>query len=300
MVSVKWIRNFAVPLGLILLLLSNNANGAATGFLTDVKIAQDQKRIVIKHEGDLGKHAAFVIERPHRLVVDFSSTALGKTPRKINVNGREIREIRLGQTPSRARLVVDFGSNPVPAFRIQRMDGALLVMLGSSIAPRSAQGPGASAERERTASSFGKSKSVPESAKSQASPLAVKRAGIEDDLVYVELVDKNKPGKTYRLVVDCSLRKLAVRHASLSDEAGMLRRFDLAENSAAKEDDSTARITAEKGPRRIGEHSRPFVRAKFHWGKPVVRARQPDDDRDKMRGPFKMEELKLKVRKQDT
>jgi len=296
MESVVSIRSFSVTACLVVLLLANHGFGEATGFLTDVKIAQNQKRVIIKHEGEIGKHAAFVIERPYRLVIDFSSTSLGKTPRKINVNGSEIREIRLGQTPSRARLVLDFGSNPVPAFRIQRMDGAVLVLLGSVTAPRITQSPAASTDGEHRPSSVGPGKSVHEI----VSPLVVKRAGVKDDLVYVELEDKNKQGKTYRLVVDCNPRKLVVRHASLSDETGKLKRFDMAESSAAKEGAPAAKTAAEKGPRRIGENNKPFVRAKFHWGKPVVRARQPEDDRDKARGPFKIEELKLKVRKQDT
>ncbi len=296
MKSVWTKRDFSITVCLLLLLLAGNALGAATGFLTGVNIAQDQKRIVIKHEGEIGKHAAFVIERPHRLVIDFSSTALGKIPRKVNVNGREIREIRLGQTPGRARLVVDFGPNPVPTFRIQRMDGATLVMLGTSNAPRYNQVPDGSVDRGRNASSDGRIKSAHEA----VSPLAVKRAGVEDDLVYVELVDKNQRGKTYRLVVDCNPRKLLVRHASLSDEAGMLKRFDLAESSAAKDRVSEVANTDKKGPGSTGDKRKPFVRPKFHWGKPMVRARQPEEDRGKMRGPFKLEEFKLKARNQDS
>ncbi len=310
MIGIRSIRNSSVIACLFLLLFANGAVGSATGFLTDVQIAKDQKRIVVRHDGEIGKHAAFVFERPQRLVIDFPSTALGNAPRKINVNGNEIREIRLGQTPSRARLVLDFGSNPVPPFRIQRMDGAVLVTLGGSGA-RSEDDPERPAVGPRKALSFATSTSVKEAPKkSRTSPLLVKKAGVEDELVYVELVDKNMSGKTYRLVVDCSLRELVVRHASLSDEAGTLKSFDLAESSAGKRT-SQANLSAGKGVKPRGDAGRqrarakfpwgkPMVRAKFHWGRPVVRARKPEDDRDKVQGPFRLEDLKLKVRKQDT
>lgn len=311
MVSTRSIRYSSVIVCLFVLFLANGAAGSATGYLTDVQIAKDQKRIVVRYEGEIGKHAAFVIERPHRLVIDFSSTALGNTPRKIRVEGHEIREIRLGQTPSRARLVLDFGSNPVPPFRIQRMDAAVLVTLDGSVTPpRSVQSRQGSVTGPRKALSAGKRNSVNEARKRQAPSLAVKRAGVEDELVYVELVDKNMRGKTYRLVVDCSLPDLAVRHASLSDEAGTLRRFDLAE-SAPKTKTAKANLTAGSGARRTAHTGRPrvkakfpwgkpMVRAKFHWGKPAVRARKPRSARDKLRGPFKLEAYKLKIREQDT
>lgn len=296
MKNIGSIRSFSVSACVVLLLLTTNSFGEATGFLTDVKIAPNQKRIVVKHEGNIGKHAAFVIERPYRLVVDFSSTGLGRISRKINVNGSEIREIRLGQTPSRARMVLDFGSNPVPAFQIQRMDGAVLVMLGNTAGTSSTQNPAGSTETERRISSPDNGTPVPP----VASPLVVKKAEVKDDLVYVELADKNKQGKTYRLVVDCSPRNLVVRQASLSDDTGTLKRFDLAESASAKKGALEAKMAAGKGPRRIGEGDEPFVRPKFHWGKPVVRARQPEGEQEKTRGPFKLEELKLQVRKQDT
>ncbi|MDQ7782526.1 MAG: AMIN domain-containing protein [Desulfomonilaceae bacterium] len=293
MKSVRSTAIVSVSVCLVLLVLSYNAYGAAEGFLTGVETARDQKRIVIRYEGEIGKHAAFVMEQPYRLVVDFSSTALGRVPRKIGVNGSEIREIRLGETPERARLVLDFGENTVPAFRIQRMDGAVLVMLGGGAGSGNSPGLRESAGRTREAPSVQASKRVREAARSRTSSPMVKRAGIEDDQVYVELVDKNNGGKTYRLVVDCNFGKLAVRQASLSDETGTLKRFDLSESSAVRND-------TQKGPGRYKDARRPIVRPKFHWGKPVVQVREPDEDREKQRGPFKLEELKLKVRNQDT
>lgn len=308
MAGIKSLRNSWVTACLFSLLLADGAVGTPSGILTDVQPAKDGKRIIVRHEGEIGKHAAFVIEQPHRLVIDFSGTSLGKAPRKINVNGNGIREIRLGQTPSRARVVMDFGSNPVPAFRIKRMDGAVLVTLGDSVNPQSAQDPEGPAVGPRKAAALEERESADGPPRGPKSSLSVKQAGVEDQLVYVELVDKNLSGKTYRLVVDCSLRDLLVRHASLSDDAGTLKRFETVRSSAKKgasqEDPGAGRAVKRSGGGDKGEArakfpwGKPVVRAKFHWGRPMVRVRKPEDD--KVRGPFKLEDLKLKVRKQDT
>lgn len=282
------------------LFMTHHAFAVTAGILTGLKITDDHKRIVVKYDGEVGRHAAFVIEQPHRLVIDFASTSLGKVTRRINLDGQGIEEIRLGQTPSRARLVVDFGDNPVPTFKIQRMDGVILVMLGSGTTPPGVLTKSDRPQRKPKAKQAGVRVTRRVSAKGRSSSsMMVKQAGVADDLVYVELARRESPNKTYRLVIDCDLKELLVRQASLSDAAGTVKRFEVAERLQHKVA-SREQPRPGGGPGRANGEAVSADRTKLKWGLPSVRARQPQEARDRKRGPFRLEELKLKVRTQDS
>jgi hypothetical protein len=284
---------------LLLLLLGNICYGMTGGTLTEVNVSEDLKRIVIKYTGAVGKHAAFVIERPHRLVIDFASVSIGNVRRKIDVNDKGIQQIRLGQTPARARLVVDFGENPVPTFKIQRMDRAILVMLGRGTSLPGLHTISARTKTSRRAPAPQKKSSRRISRGSEKAPVTVRKAGVADDLVYVELTHRKTPNKTYRLVVDCSLEDLLVRQASLSDSTGTLKRFEVEEkskNDAVSEDT----LGPQRGPAKKEAHNTTHSNRKYQWGLPAVHARHPSDYQDDKRGPFKLEELKLQMRKQES
>ena len=92
---------------------------AGSGEVTGVRLELGQRRIVISTKGIVGKSLAHVIGRPNRLVMDFENMTVGKVPREIKGDRREIYEIRVGNHKSRARLVVDFQNNPVPAYQIR-------------------------------------------------------------------------------------------------------------------------------------------------------------------------------------
>ncbi|MBI4962035.1 MAG: AMIN domain-containing protein [Desulfomonile tiedjei] len=103
------------------------------GEITGVRLDPENKRIVIASKGSVGKHCARVIGRPNRLVMDFEGTKLGQAPGKLPGGAADIHEIRVGTSKSRARVVVDFQNNPVPAFKVKREDSQILVVFGSSL-----------------------------------------------------------------------------------------------------------------------------------------------------------------------
>ena len=104
------------------------------GEITGVKLDAENKRIVIACKGTVGKHCARVIGRPNRLVMDFEETKLGHAPRKIAGGKTDIHEVRVGNSKSRARVVVDFQNKPVPPFKVKREDNEVLVVFGNSLA----------------------------------------------------------------------------------------------------------------------------------------------------------------------
>ncbi len=119
---------------LFLTLACGPALAAGSGEVTGVQLEPDQRRIVISTKGIVGKSLAHVIGRPNRLVMDFENMTVGKVPRKISGDKREICEIRVGNHRSRARLVVDFHDNPVPAFQIRPVNNQVFVIFGNSLA----------------------------------------------------------------------------------------------------------------------------------------------------------------------
>ncbi|MGB6066534.1 MAG: AMIN domain-containing protein, partial [Desulfomonilaceae bacterium] len=108
--------------------------GVEAANITSVQVAPDLKQITITCDRPIGRHSAFVIRQPFRLVVDLESTGLGNIPRRINVARNPLSEIRVGYANSRARVVVDFGEHPVPPFKVYEQNNSLVVCLGIGVA----------------------------------------------------------------------------------------------------------------------------------------------------------------------
>lgn len=270
---------------------------AASGVITGVKVASDLTKIVIKSQGDVGKHAAFVLNGPHRLVVDVADASAAHTRRRIRVDREPIREIRVGESPSRVRVVVDFGSNPVPPFKIQRMSDSILVMLGKPRISSPSAASSANASPARRSKSLLTRRAERGSRNTCDSKMLVKRSGVKGNLVFVELVCPRDPRKEYRIVVDLDFDAVRVRNASVSDATGNVKRFDLVDASLSQERDGET-VGTRAGPRKQGERLAPGSprRPKFKWGLPTVKTRGPEGKEARRGGPFRLEEFKLQPR----
>jgi len=264
-----------------------SAWAAESANITSVQVASDLKQISIRCDGPVGKHSAFVIQKPYRLVLDMESTGLGKIPPKINVGRNSLNEIRVGYANSRARVVMDFGDHPVPSFKIDKQGNSILVSLGVKAGawqPKPALKPAAQLQKDPV-----QPKAVapaPVTQKADSSKVSVKTAGVTDDLIFVELASKNDPKRTYRLVIDFDVEELQVRQATVSDAQGHLKRFDLA---SSKSDAETAvpSIQPSVGPRRTagpsGDHP------KFKWGVQTGERKQPRAAKLNAAGPLRVE-----------
>ncbi|MBI5570577.1 MAG: AMIN domain-containing protein [Desulfomonile tiedjei] len=309
----KWLT-LAVSLVLLLAAATSGA-GEERGRITAVRLNPDMTQLTIRFEGEIGKHSAFVMGKPFRLVLDFESTGLGKIPGKIAVHRDPINEIRIGSVESRSRLVVDFGDRPVPAFKIEQAADMVTVRLTLGTGPGgkanvnpagglprgSVVTRGHPAGRESLAPSKSVSPAISSTNQADAR-MVVKTAGITDNLVYVELVDRKDRKKAYRLVVDLDQERMNVRQATVSDETGNLKRFNLV---AAGEDEQTSADVAappgsSAGPRK--QSSVPSVNAettpaKFKWGvQSSLPAQSPESTVSKRPG-LRMKGFTLEERK---
>lgn len=130
--TIQFVRGLSVLLCLAVLGSFGKIASANAPEITAVQVAPDVSSVIIKSDGPLGKHSSFVIDKPFRLVIDFEDTSVGKLQGKIRVDRGAISEIRLGYHNNRARVVFDFGENPVPAYQIEKKGDLCVVALGRS------------------------------------------------------------------------------------------------------------------------------------------------------------------------
>ncbi|MBI5252702.1 MAG: AMIN domain-containing protein, partial [Desulfomonile tiedjei] len=254
--------------------------------ITGVQVSPDLRQVSIKFDGFAGKHSAFVIERPYRLVLDFDSTALARVPNRINVGRDPIDSIRLGQGGNgRARVVVDFGDHPVPPFRIDRQASAVIVSLASGsvnrAAPVSREAPVNLEEAAPRAVPVAKKPAVtakpevpklkepqPQQTTKKNSGMSVKSAGMAENFVFVEIADQKDPKRTYRLVIDMDREELNVRGATVSDPQGNVKRFQVMSSQGQGGAPQTTAADPEKSEFKSADTSvtTSGVKGKFKWG----------------------------------
>jgi hypothetical protein len=289
--SPLWLAG-ALAVGLLLSSAQVQAAEGGAGKITAVDLAPDGTRISVTLQGPVGKDVAFVMEQPYRLVIDFPNTSLGQVARKIPGQLYPVREVRMGENESRARLVADFGSTPVPPFKINRIGDRVFVLFqnGANRADAWRQGedmPRVSAKAPAYHSARPLSQQVRPS-------VVVRKASVHGHLISLDLASPRPGGPRHRLVLDCDPEDLSVRNATISDASGSVKRFDLVRRSSPGTDSEPVA----RGPIK-GDQSRVAERTpvrKFKWGMPATSERQLRSPEEK-RGPFRLEELKLKMRR---
>jgi hypothetical protein len=240
----------------------------------------------------VGQHKAFVMQSPNRLVMDLEGTSLGSVPPHVKLERGPIEEIRLGQKDSRTRVVVDFGSRPVPPFKVHRQDKTVVLTLDHKAAlvlrtpPAKAQPIAPGVERARPLNIKPESKRAETTPKvtegapraSDLSDLVVKSSGTKEDLVFVELADRRDPKRIYHLVIDYDKNGSKVRNVTLSDVRGNLRKFGSnaqVKGDKGKEADPAQAAGPRKGNACVAQAS-PEPR-KFQWGLDATRGSDNDE-----------------------
>jgi hypothetical protein len=270
---------------------------AGSANITAIQVAPDLKQISIKCDGPVGRPSAFVIQQPYRLVMDLESTGLGRTPARIPIGRNPINEIRLGYTNSRARVVVDFGDNPVPSFKIDRQRDAVIVNLGiKAAAPAVGSGGKPAAHIQRAAIQPKSVVPSPSLLTVDTSTITVKTAGVKNDRVFVELAQKKDAKRTYRLVIDLDVENLQVRQATVSDAQGHSKQFELA-LSKSPDDTSVSLIKPIVGPRRAAGPTAAIAggQSKFKWGIQGVESGQAGERKMNAGIPIRVERFEPRL-----
>lgn len=301
-------------LSLILFMVTIVSCGTALGdsaTITGVQVSPDLRQLVVKFDGPAGKHSAFVIQGPYRLVLDFEDTGLAKVANRINIGRAPIDSIRLGQGNGRARVVIDFGDHAVPPFRIDRQASAVIVSLASGpglpgtpttrTVPTVHEGaPSRPLPVAKKPSGIPRPEApkakAPETQPSpkKASGMSVKSAGMAENFVFVEIVDQKDPKRTYRLVIDMDREELNVRGATLSDPKGNVKRFQVTSSEGGQ-------LQTQPAPERpepkvnsvVTSEATSGGKGKFKWGLRSSESATDSEGSDKS-GPLRIERFELK------
>lgn len=264
---------------------------ADTPNILGVQVSPDAKQIMIKGDGPLGKHSAFVISQPYRLVVDFEAAGLGQVPARTKINRDRINEIRLGRVNSRTRVVADFGENAVPPFKLYHQDNLVVITLGdappstASVEPRLAPRPSVARASNKPVAVARSTKSPPRTEKQ--SGVSMKASGVKDNLVFMELADRSDPKRVYRLAFDFDLAARRIKNATLSDNSGAVSRFEIAAVNPPP-DSQEEKGKPVVGPRResMTQAVAGTARPKYHWGLPNVEQKDPEGQYLSSGSPF--------------
>jgi hypothetical protein len=279
--------------------------------LTGVQLSPDLRVLTVTFQGQPGKHSAFVIENPSRLVVDFDGTSLARITTKVPVHREPVDMIRIGQENGRARVVVDFGNHSVPPFKLDRRHDSVVIHLGAGsfsgkpAPPKQQQAqiakpkPPAARESRMTPPPTNLTRSP-----AKQNELNVKSAGIAENLIYVEVMDEKDPKRAYRLVFDLDKTDFSVRGATVSDPAGSVRRFHLVSSESMPPQPKVDLIEKKEVPALESSESSPSGKGKFKWGlqsqsgpqSGVPSTEEFTEPENMMRGPLKMERFQLKPR----
>lgn len=102
------------------------------------QLAYSDDTLRIRADGDIARYEVLELADPPRLAVDLYGVGLAaRAPR---VNGATLREVRVGAHSDKVRLVLDVRGK-MPAYRVDRADKGLEVVLGGAVARKAAPSP---------------------------------------------------------------------------------------------------------------------------------------------------------------
>ena len=289
------------------------------GSISSVRISPDLRQIEVRGDAVLGRHTAFALDRPHRLVVDFDKTSLGKVPSKIKLEKPPINEIRLDNLEDRARLVIDFGAYPVPPYAIERQDNMAVIALGET----PFHGPLPKLENIQDSQSKPQKRHItnlmPDPIKNSAVPPALKASEdslqsqyavkkdipSNDEILLTDLQGPQNPLQTYHLAVDPDLKDQTFKSVSLSSLNGKVKRSEMSgftESGQSSNDRVSQVASGSVGPRKVGpsntvHDSQPMGKlVKVFNPLPSNTSSIAPTEPPIAKNPFKMEGFKLQIK----
>jgi len=264
---------------------------AAGSAISEVRIAPDLRRVIIRASGDIGECNAFALDRPPRLVVDIAGVNPGKgiaIPPPERAGGLKVQ---LAESRSGTHVVLEFGGGPVPAHKIKRMADYLILFLGEWRAMPN-PGSGAPSTQSRPSANvfpptIAAKKGHPVSAASPLSDVKIESVDVVDGLIVLKVTDRRNPDRRFRINLGLNLDRLGFVSAGIYPV--QIRQTPPGQGSQQGGAPGSASVQARKaGPRRFAADAAPeksqSVRARSNSspGYQTLETRGPQD-----RGPGK-------------
>ena len=90
--------------------------------------------IAIVADGFVKDFESFVLEKPHRLVIDISGVKSNLSKKSIEVGNKDVKNIRVGIHPSKVRFVLESGlSSGLNSYNVYSKENKLMIVFGDAI-----------------------------------------------------------------------------------------------------------------------------------------------------------------------
>jgi hypothetical protein len=201
----------------------------ALGEISEITLTPDGRRLAIKSESRMGSYTEQMVP-PSRLVIDITGTGVTQLPRISGLARDSSLNIRTAKTPSGARVVLDFGSQPVPDHKIVKMNNYLLVFLGQATGQEEAP-PKPRVERSKPKETVPTAapahaprvKRLPTGPAPNISDLSIQSAEIVDGLIVLKVSSKANPATVYRVDLGVDFQQMGFSTARIAPVQAIAR-----------------------------------------------------------------------------
>ncbi len=216
-------NHLKVLLPLLFVCLSGSfdpSRASAVGTITEVKLSPDGGRLVIQVDGPFDEHRVSTASDPNRIIIELDGARTSSGVRIEKPPRRDVRDIKVGMTDRGSTVVIYFGANPVPEYRVVRIRDAVLIMLEDS-AQSDAAGPigqpdPSASPRMKPPEPLSQPRSELTSQGPQGpSGLVVKSCQVINGVLVIDVADHNSPRPTHRIELELDLARLGFKAANI-------------------------------------------------------------------------------------